>query len=167
MVSTTTRLAPVDGIAQADEKALEIVFAGFGDLGALDLDVIDGELLLGDQLLDVVVKRTDVLDEVLRALFERQEHARLVVLDRAVVKEGHGEQGLAAPRRAAQQGRPALRQAALSNIIEAANAGRRFAYRGQIAGLRARRTGHEEIFLWTQLQRPAWAGRNNRLPHLP
>jgi hypothetical protein len=66
----------------------------------------------------------------------------------------------------ARAGHHALRPA-LSNIIEAANAGRRFAYRGQIAGLRARRTGHEEIFLWTQLQRPAWAGRNNRLPHLP
>ena len=40
----------VDGKAEADEKTFEIVFASLGDLGALDLDVVDGELLLGDQL---------------------------------------------------------------------------------------------------------------------
>ena len=97
---------------------------------ALDLDVVDGELLLGDQLLDVVVERTDVLDEVFGLLFEGEEDAGLVVFDRAVVKEGHAEQGLAAAGRAAQQGGPSLGEAALSHLIKATNAGWRFAHGG-------------------------------------
>ena len=96
-------------------------------------------------LLDVVVERADVLDEVFGPLFERKENAGLVVFDRAVVKKGHAEQGLAAAGRAAQQGRPALRKAALSNLVEAANAGWRLAYGGQIARLRARHTGHRNV----------------------
>ena len=48
MVSSTTRLAPdrVDGVAQADEQPFEVVLAGLLDLAALDVDVVDGELLL-------------------------------------------------------------------------------------------------------------------------
>jgi hypothetical protein len=125
MVSTTTRLAPIESI--------EIVFARLSDLGALDLDVVDGDLLLGDQLLDVVVERTDVLDEVFGLLFEGQEDTGLVVFDHAIVKEGHGEQRLAAACRAAQQRRPSLREPAVSNLVEAANAGRGFTYDRQIA----------------------------------
>ena len=72
-------------------RSLEIVFAGFFDLVAVDMDVIDRKLVLGDQLLDVVAQRTDVLDEVLGLLLESDEHARLVVQNGAVVQERHGE----------------------------------------------------------------------------
>ena len=72
----------VDGKAEPDEKTFEIIFAGLRDLGALDLDMVDGELLLGDQLLDVVVERANVLDEVFGLLFEGEEYAGLVVFDR-------------------------------------------------------------------------------------
>ena len=144
MVSTTTRLAPIefDGKSETDEQTFEIVFAGLGDLRAVELDVVDGKLLLGDQLLDVVVERTDILDEVFGLLFEGKEDARLVVFDRAVVKEGHAEQGLAAARRAAQQGGPSLGEAALSHLIKATNAGWRLANGGQTACLRARLIRH-------------------------
>jgi hypothetical protein len=132
----------VDGKSEADEQTFEIVFAGLGDLRAVELDVVDGKLFLGDQLLDVVVERTDILDEVFGLLFEGKEGARLVVFDRAVVKEGHAEQGLAAARRAAQQGGPSFGEAALSHLIKATNAGWRLANGGQTACLRARLLRH-------------------------
>ena len=37
----------VNGVAQADEQALQVVFAGLLDLAALDADVVDGELSCG------------------------------------------------------------------------------------------------------------------------
>jgi hypothetical protein len=95
-----------------------------------------------NQLLDVVVERTDVLNEIFGLLFEGNEYAGLVVLDRTVVKEGHAEQGLAAAGRAAQQRGSALREATMGNLIEAANAGWRFAYGRQIAGLCGRLVRH-------------------------
>ena len=136
----------VDGIAEADEKALEIVFAGLVDLGALDLDVVDGDLLLGDQLFDVVVERADVLDEVSGPFFESKEDAGLVVFDHTIVKEGHGEQRLAAAGRPAQQSRAPLRKAALSDLVEAENARWRLAYGRQIAKLRAYLVRHSHPF---------------------
>ena len=40
----------VDRVAEADEQPLEVVLAGLLDLAPVDLDVIDDELLLGDEL---------------------------------------------------------------------------------------------------------------------
>jgi hypothetical protein len=43
----------VDREAQAQEQAFEVVLAGFLDLGALDVHVVDRDLVLGDHLVEV------------------------------------------------------------------------------------------------------------------
>jgi hypothetical protein len=83
--------------------------------------VIDSELLGGDEFLDVIIERADVLNQVFRPFFKSQEDTRLVVFDRAIVEEGHGEQGLAAACGPAEEGRPAPRETPLGHVIEPRN----------------------------------------------
>ena len=56
----------LDGVFEPHEQALEIVFAGFLDLAAIDVDVVDDELLLRDQRVEVVAERAHVLREFRR-----------------------------------------------------------------------------------------------------
>ena len=56
----------VDGVAQADEQALQIVLAGLFDLAALDIDEIQGEQLLFFQVRQVEAQGGDVLGQFLR-----------------------------------------------------------------------------------------------------
>ena len=72
MVSSTTRLAPmrVDGVAQADEEAFEVVLAGLLDLAPLDVDEVHQQLVLLGQILQVEPEGADVLGELLGGLLE-------------------------------------------------------------------------------------------------
>ena len=77
MVSSITRLAPICLIAcsRRTNKPFEIVFAGLLDLAAIDVDVVDDELLLRDERVEVVAQRTHVLCEFVRVFLEREQHA--------------------------------------------------------------------------------------------
>ena len=70
----------VDGVAQADEQAFEVVLAGLLDLAALDVDVIDQQLLLLGQVLQVEAEGADVLGQLLGGLLEGHEDAGLAEL---------------------------------------------------------------------------------------
>ncbi len=83
------------GVRDADEEAVEIVFAGFRHLGSRDVDVVEEQLLLGDELRQVEAERGAVLDEVGNRLLERHEHAGLVVLRGASHEELEAEHRLA------------------------------------------------------------------------
>ena len=126
MVSSTTRLAPmrVDGVAQADEQAFEVVLAGLLDLAALDVDVVDQQLLLLGQIVQVEAERADVLGQLLGGLLEGHEDAGLAELGGAADEELHREQGLAAAGAAADERGPAARQAAAGDLVESLDAGR-------------------------------------------
>ncbi len=54
----------VDGKTQTDEERLEVVVPGFFDAVAVNLDVVDRELLVRDQLLDVEMQRANIGNEV-------------------------------------------------------------------------------------------------------
>ena len=105
-------LDAVDRVAEPHEQPLEVVVAGLLDLAALDDDVREPDLLLGRQLVEVEAERADVLGQLPRRLLEREEHPGLAELRRAADQELHGEQGLAAPGGAADERRPAEREAA-------------------------------------------------------
>ena len=113
-------------VIEPDEQAFEIVLAGFLDLAALHADVVDGELLRLDQLRKVEPERRDVAGNLLGVLLERHEHAGFVEVHGAVHQEREAEQRLAGSRPAADEGRPAFRQAAARDLVEAADAGEGF-----------------------------------------
>ena len=54
----------VDGVAQADEQAFQVVLAGFLDLAALDADEIEHDLFLLLQLVQVKAQRPHVGDQL-------------------------------------------------------------------------------------------------------
>jgi len=111
---------------EPDEQSLEIVLAGLLDLAALDADVVDRQLLLVDQGAEVEAERRHVTRHLLGVLFEGEEHAGLVELQRAIHQEGERQQGLAGSRPTADERRPVLRQSAAGDFVEAADAGQCF-----------------------------------------
>ena len=78
------------------------------------MDVIDRELLLINQLLEVVLERTDILDQLLGPFLKCNEDSWLIVLDCAIVEKSHCEEGFAATGGPAEQGGSSLRQPALA-----------------------------------------------------
>jgi hypothetical protein len=118
------RADALDGVIQPDEQSLEVVVAGFLDLAAVQLHVVYDQPVAGDQPVEVVAQGCDVRREVDGVLLEGHEDAGFVMLLRARDQEGHGEQGLAAARSAAQQGGPAGRHAAARDLVEAGDTGR-------------------------------------------
>ena len=111
----------VDGVAQADEQAFEVVFAGFFNLGAVDVHVVEAQHLAGLQVLQVEAQRSHVGGQLLAGFLEGHEHARLVVLLNAAHQKLNAHQGFAAARAAANQRGAAQRQAAFGNFIEPFN----------------------------------------------
>ena len=116
----------VDGRVQADEQAVQIVFAGLHDLVAVDCHRIDHQLLAGDQVGQIEAERADIRRQVVGALLEAHEDAGLVVVLDATDQEFHAHQRLAAAGAAADQRRPAAREAAAGDGIEAVDAGGAF-----------------------------------------
>ena len=116
----------VDGEAEPEEQPLEVVLAGLVDLRALDAHVIDRELLFLDQAIEIEAERAHVLRQFFPRLLEADEDAGLAELRRTAHQELGREQRLAAARAAADQRRPASRQAAVGNFVQTVNTGRRF-----------------------------------------
>lgn len=107
---------------EADEQAFEVVVAGLLDLAAIELDVVDDQPVGGYQAFEVVAERGDVGGQVGRMFLERHEDTGLTVGLCAADQEGHGEQGLAAARRPAQQGGTAGGNAAAGDLVETGDA---------------------------------------------
>ncbi len=124
----------LDRVAEADEQAFEVVLARFLDLGAFHAHVVDGELPLRDQLREVEPERRDVGGNLFGVLLERHEHAGFVELDDTVHQEGERQQRLARSRPSADESRPACRQPAARDLVEATDA--RGALRQRAAVLR-------------------------------
>jgi hypothetical protein len=103
-------------------STFEIIFAGLVDFAALELDVIDRELLLRDQRVQIEAERADVLRQLFGGLFERDENAGVAELRGAANEKFHRQQRLAAACGATDQRRPALRQPALRHFIQTINA---------------------------------------------
>jgi hypothetical protein len=114
----------VDRQAEPDEQPLEVVLAGLLDLVPLNVDVVDGELVLADEVVEVVAEGADVLGEFLGGLLEGHEDAGLVVPDGAFDEEFDPEKGFAAPGVAADEGGPAPGEAAAGDLVEPVDAGR-------------------------------------------
>ena len=113
-----------DGVAQAQEQPFEIVFAGLLDLAAFDVDVIEGQLACASRAGRSKPSEATFCASSSGRLLKGDKDARLVVVHRAAHEELHRQQRFAAPRPAADQRRPAGRQAAVGNIIQSRDAGR-------------------------------------------
>ncbi len=114
-----------DGInreVQPDEQPFQVILAGLRDFTALDVDVVEHNLLAPDQARQIKSERRDVGLQLRFRLLEGHEHARLVELHRAAHEEFHGQQRLAAPRAAADQRRPPARQPAAGDFVETLDA---------------------------------------------
>ena len=110
-------------VVETDEEAFEVVFSGLLDLRALDPDVFERQALPLDEIGEVVAERRDILDDVVFGLFERHEDAALAARG-AVNQELQAEERLAAAGPAADERRPAVRQPAARDLVEAVDSGR-------------------------------------------
>ena len=111
----------LDGVFEAHEQALEIVFAGFLDLAAIDVDVVDDELLLRDQRVEVIAERAHVLREFRGVFLEGHENARLRVLLRAVHEKADAQKRLAGSGAARNERGSSLGKSAVGDVIESRN----------------------------------------------
>ncbi len=134
----TLRADGVDRMAEADEQAFEVVLARLLDLVALDVHVVDGDLLLLAQLVQVDAQRAQVLRQLLGVLLEHHEDARFAVVDGAMHQELGGQHRLAGAGGAADQGRTTERQAAFGDFVQALDAGARLGQRRRFGGTRLR-----------------------------
>src|SRR5262249_53684327 len=123
------RLDGIDGEPEAEEQCLQIVFARFLDFVALDLDVIGRELAAADQSVEIETERAHVAGELLRRFLEGEEHPGLAELGCAAHQKLDAEEGLPATGRAADERKPAPRQAAVGDFVEAFDSGGRLVQR--------------------------------------
>src|SRR5690606_4190166 len=107
------------------------VLAALLDLAAVDVDVIDAEQPPLFQVVQVEAEGCDILDQVLLALLEGDEDARLAVVERAADQEVQAEQRLATARAAAEESRPPCGQAASGDFVQPGDAGGRLGKFGQ------------------------------------
>ena len=120
----------VDGVPEPQEEPFQVILARLLDLAALDVDIIEHDFFLCRELAQIEAERADIGLEFGRVFLEHHEHARLAKLRRPAHQEFHGEHGLSGPRTATYEGRPARRQPAAGDFIEALNAGGRFGQPG-------------------------------------
>ena len=99
---------PLDRVGNANEEAVEVVLAGFRNLAARDVHVVQEQLLVRHQPVQVETERRGVLGQVRDRFLERHEHAGFVVLGGAPNQELQSEQRLSGTGAAAdQRGTPA------------------------------------------------------------
>src|SRR5262245_24173292 len=103
-------------MAEANEQAFEVVLAGFLNLAALDVDVIDQQFFLRFELVEVEAEGANVLRQFLAGLLEGHEHAGLAELRGPADEKLHRQQCLSAAGAAADERRPATRQPAASDL---------------------------------------------------
>jgi hypothetical protein len=114
----------VDGMAESDEQSFQVVLASLLDLAALDVDVIDEQLVFPDELVEVEAQGADVLGKFLGSLLEGEEGPRFAEHRRAAKEKLHRQDRLTAAGAAADEGGPAARQAAAGDFVEAGDTGR-------------------------------------------
>jgi hypothetical protein len=122
IVSRTTRLRRWSrSPGQPDEEPFEVVLAGLRDLAALDVHVIDDDLVLGDEGVEIESQRADVLSQLLGRLLERHEDARLAEFHGAADDVFKGEQRLPASGRAADERGAAARKSPRGDLVESSD----------------------------------------------
>jgi hypothetical protein len=117
------RFHRIDSVAEPEEQPLEVVFPILLDLERVDLDVVDDELALLDERVQVVTERADVLAQVLGALLQREDDARLAITEDAAHHELDSHERLAASGTARDERGAAAWQPALCDLIETVDAG--------------------------------------------
>ena len=68
---------------KANKKSLEVVFAGFFDLAAFNVDEVECDLALPLQFVEIKAKRAHVFGQLGSAFLKHHENAGLAVLHRA------------------------------------------------------------------------------------
>jgi hypothetical protein len=119
----------IDRVRKPDEEPFEVVLPGLLDLAALDADVVDCDLAVVHEPVEVEAERADVGGELVGGLLEHHEDAGLAVAHRALDDELGGEHRLAAAGAADHERRPAARQAAGGDLVEAVDPARRLRHR--------------------------------------
>ncbi len=109
----------VNRMSEADEESFQIVFAGLLDLAALDMDMVDEDLLGSGKAVQVKAEGGHILGQFLGRFLKGDKYAGLIEVFRPAHKELHAEQRLSRACPAADQGGASFRQSAVRNFIEA------------------------------------------------
>ena len=107
----------VDGMPQPDEDPFQVEFTCLRDLAALEMDVVQDQLLAPDQARQIKSDRGHIVGQFLGVLFERHKDTRLVEVRGAAHQKLHGQQCLATARAATDQRRPPGRQSPVGDRI--------------------------------------------------
>ena len=83
-----------------DKEPFEIVFAGFVELAALDVHMVERDLFPRHEIVQVEAHGANIGGEFGGVFLKHHEHARFVELRRAANQEFQGQHRLAAPRAA-------------------------------------------------------------------
>jgi hypothetical protein len=101
----------LDGVVEAHEQALEVVFAGLLDLGAVDVHVVDRAAFSAAQLVEVVAERAHVGRQLLGVFLERDntpgsENDSAPFTRKLTPEQGFSGAGTARHERGSAGGRP-------------------------------------------------------------
>jgi len=113
----------IDGVAEADEKPIQVVIPGFLDLTTIDLDVINDQLLLFDKFFQIKSQGGYILGQFVEVFLEGHKDTGLIILCSAIDQELDGEERLATTRAAGNQGRPAFGQTAAGDFVQTLDSG--------------------------------------------
>jgi hypothetical protein len=89
-------------------------------------DMIDAQLLCGDQLAKSIIERCNVSYQIAGALVEAHEDARFAAIGCPLVEKGDGHERLATSGPATDQSRTAVWQTSIGKFVEAGDSCRRF-----------------------------------------
>ena len=112
----------VDGVIEADEQTVEIIFAGLLDLAAFDADIIDDQFAGGRKGVEVIAQRGAVAGQFLLGFLETHEDAGFTH-HRGLCQEGQGEQCFTAAGAATDKGWSAAGQSPASYRVKTRNTG--------------------------------------------
>jgi len=120
---TTRRPHPLDCVGNSNEKALEVILAGFPQLASRDGHVVDEQFLFRHQPVQVKPQRGDIFGQVWDRFLERHEHARFAELCSAPNQEFQSEQCLSGTGASTDKSGAAAWQPSSRDFVQTLDAG--------------------------------------------
>src|SRR5436189_3705556 len=116
----------IDGVAEPDEEAFEVVFTGLLDLASLDMNMIEINEFFRYQVVKVKAERADILLQFFLVFLEHHENAGLAKFQSSANDKFGAEHRLSRTGAAADKRRPSDRKAAEGYLVQPFYAGQCF-----------------------------------------
>ena len=108
----------IDGVAEPDEEAFEVVLTCLFDLASLDMNMIEINEFFRYQVVKVKAERADILLQLFLVFLEHHEYAGFAKFESAANDKFGTEHRLSCPGAAANQRRPPDRKPAKCDLVK-------------------------------------------------